>query len=184
MLKFSLALLLFFCSQVAVFAEAKPGDLYGWWIIDDEFMKGIVAEMEKTADDKDKKMLTMFMPMVKKMMAKQTVIFTEKEMISVYGDRERKTAYTLKSVTDNTFAIEAKGRVQEFVLQDGRLVNKRELSGKRPAMYLRKLSDSEVGARKKLIELAKQPPAASEPADTRINFLVCAIDQRVVLIEV
>ncbi len=157
----------------AAVRAAEHRDLIGWWVVDGEFVKGIVAEMEKEAAEKDKQMLKMFVPFIGKMMARQTAIFTETEFVaSQMGGGERRMPYTVKSIDGDTLTLDLKGREMEFVLKDGRLVNKRELGGKRPPMYMRKLTEAEITERKAAIEAASRPPPATETPDKRLSFLV------------
>lgn len=170
-LKIYIAIIVSLCA-ISLFGQAKKEDLYGWWVVDGEFIKQISADMEKKMEEEDVKMFKMFLPMVEKMMEKMTLVISEKEIRNVYGDRDRAKSYKVVKVEGNKFVLESGGRETTFILKDGRIVEEKSGKKKGPPMYLRKLSADEIEKRKKLIADAKKPPAATEKTDTRLNFLV------------
>jgi ankyrin repeat protein len=167
-------LLLLFISVLSSFAGTD--EIQGWWVIDGDYIAKIVKDMEKSADEQDAKMLKMFMPMIEKRMSKMTMIIDDKKFSQIYGDNKRSTPYTLKNSTADTFTLQIGQREMTLKLHDDRLVNADELKGKRPPMYLRRLSTAEVAKRKEMIAAASRPPAKTAPADERLRFFIYKAD--------
>jgi ankyrin repeat protein len=152
-----------------LFADTK---IQGWWVIDQSYLKKIVQEMEKTASSEDQKMLKMFMPMVEKRMKLMTMVIDAKNFSQIYGDRKQTTPYTLLEEKDGSYVLQMGQRKMTLKLIDGRLVNAAELNGKRPAMYLRRLSAAEVKLRQAAILKASMPPGIDVKAGDRLRFLI------------
>ena len=167
--------LLFLFSAVVVNATVlavEHEDLIGWWVLDGEFIKSIVVDMQKTASKKDQQMLKFFLPTIEKRAKAQTFIFTKTEFVTHRGFSERRIPYVVKGTDGDIITLDMEGREVEFALADGRLVSKRELDGKGPAMYMRKLGEAEIAVRKEAVAAARRPPAATAPPEKRLSFLL------------
>lgn len=152
--------------------EKQPKGINGWWVIDTDHLKQAVEKKLKTATAEEQVSLKMIMPNITRLADKMTMVITDQEIIGYFGKKETKTPYKLKNVENGVYTIDVNGTEKQLVLEGNRIYDPKETVGKEIYNYMRRLSSSEIEARKKKLFEAKQPPNAKAKADERILFFV------------
>lgn len=149
-------------------------EILGTWMVDDTAIDAFLSEARGHVDSDNPYNFEMLEKMFRKLAGKMAVRFTDSELITINGARERRQPYEIIAIEGNLIKVSIKSQERSILINDNYMVV--EMEGKQ--VPFRRLNAEEVTAFNNKIEAAKRGPPPDAPAEHRFLWVINASEDK------